>query len=241
MILGTKISRIRYLILVAAIAAAFLVLSPQLPQDLKYHNFAGTTVWPNTLTNLPFVLIGVWGLRQVRSEAGRLFAWGVLLTGFGSAYYHMDPDNARLVWDRLPMTIAFMALLAQVLDLWADLRNWAWPLFGFGIGSVAWWRVTDDLRWYAIVQFGPALVLVPAAIADPRIRGLWRGALAYAGAKLLERFDAPIYAAIGTSGHALKHMAAALAAYWILLWISTFSGTASRNRTPAPGETSTGR
>ena len=40
---------------------------------------------------------------------------GVALTALGSGYYHLAPDNARLVWDRLPMTIGFMGLLAAVL------------------------------------------------------------------------------------------------------------------------------
>ena len=31
----------------------------------------------------------------------------MLLTAVGSSYYHLAPDNERLFWDRLPMTIAF--------------------------------------------------------------------------------------------------------------------------------------
>jgi hypothetical protein len=37
-----------------------------------------------------------------------LFA-GVTLSSLGSSYFHLAPDNARLMWDRLPMTIAFIS------------------------------------------------------------------------------------------------------------------------------------
>jgi len=40
-----------------------------------------------------------------------LFA-AVALTCVGSAYYHLAPTTSRLTWDRLPMSRAFMALLA---------------------------------------------------------------------------------------------------------------------------------
>lgn len=34
---------------------------------------------------------------------------GLILTALGSGYYHLAPDNARLVWDRIPIMITFMA------------------------------------------------------------------------------------------------------------------------------------
>ena len=41
----------------------------------------------------------------------------VLFTAAGSAYYHAAPDNEALFFDRLPITIAFMALVAsQIVD-----------------------------------------------------------------------------------------------------------------------------
>jgi hypothetical protein len=159
--------------------------------------------------------------------------------------------NKRLVWDRLPMTIVFMSVLSAVLEEWAGLRGWRWPLIGFGLASVLWWQFSGDLKVYVLVQFGPALVLVPAAMTDSRMRGIWKSGAAYVAAKIFEIFDAQIYNAIGFSGHSLKHLAAALAAYWILQWMvrsfnrvqavelrpvtikqwtSTFSGTRSRSR-----------
>jgi hypothetical protein len=33
---------------------------------------------------------------------------GLSLTAFGSGYYHLAPDNARLVWDRIAIMMVFM-------------------------------------------------------------------------------------------------------------------------------------
>ncbi len=38
------------------------------------------------------------------------------MTSFGSAYYHLVPDNDRLMWDRLPMAAAITALVAATLS-----------------------------------------------------------------------------------------------------------------------------
>ena len=40
---------------------------------------------------------------------------GIALTGFGSSYYHWDPNDRTLFWDRLPMALSFMAILAIVI------------------------------------------------------------------------------------------------------------------------------
>lgn len=45
------------------------------------------------------------------SLRGELCGWtffyiGVAAVGFGSSYYHLEPNDARLVWDRLPVSIS---------------------------------------------------------------------------------------------------------------------------------------
>ena len=62
---------------------------------------------------------------------------GVGLVAVGSSYYHWRPNNARLVWDRLPMTVGFMSLIAVVLSETLDVAG-AWPGDGAGcLGSAA--------------------------------------------------------------------------------------------------------
>jgi hypothetical protein len=228
--------------------AVFFV--PRIAQDPAYHVFAdGRTLLgiPNCLdviSNLPFVLVGALGLSRLLSrkpgwsirfrEPGErwpyviLFA-GVMLVGLGSSYYHLAPDNERLVWDRLPMTLGFMSVLAAVVSERVSLgigSRLLIPLLLLGLLSVLYWHVTErlgagDLRPYALVQFVP-LILIPLMLLlfPPRYT---RGAemvgalLLYGAAKLLETADGWILS-IGhvVSGHTLKHLVAAAATWWIL-------------------------
>lgn len=46
---------------------------------------------------------------------GELWGWtcffiGVAAVGIGSSYYHLKPNDARLVWDRLPVSFVVRAL-----------------------------------------------------------------------------------------------------------------------------------
>jgi hypothetical protein len=160
---------------------------------------------------------------------------GVVLTCFGSGYYHLAPDNARLVWDRLPITLGFMGLMSAVvcerISRTTGLR--LLPLFlALGVASVFYWYWTElhgigDLRPYLFVQFFPALAiplilwLYPAKYTGNR--ELLFAALLYFAAKLFEFFDSQIYAVSGNliSGHTLKHVAAAWAVWWILRMLQT--------------------
>ena len=158
-----------------------------------------------------------------------MFCVAVALVALGSGWYHLEPSNAALVWDRLPMTVAFMAFVSALL---ADRVSWLlgrallWPLIVAGIASIAWWIRGEaagrgDLRAYALVQFLPAiatpLILLLWRDGSLRARPLWLAFAAYALAKLAEHFDAEILGATGLAGgHALKHLFAALAAWWIV-------------------------
>src|SRR5262249_5913008 len=85
---------------------------------------------------------------------------GVGLTAFGSTYYHLAPGNERLVWDRLPMAVAFMSFYTAILAERIQPRIGVWllgPLVLLGVGSVVNWHLTDDLRLYLVVQFFPIL------------------------------------------------------------------------------------
>ena len=243
------LARRRWLLLgigVAMVAAVFAL--PRIPQDPGYHNFADTRPWlgiPNFLdvaSNLPFLVVGLLGLRFMERTAGGSGAFltpgerqphwvlffGVALTGIGSAYYHWSPDNATLFWDRLPMTIAFMALLAGIIAERVNLALGKYllgPLVILGVLSTLYWhfgeqRGVGDLRPYALVQFG-SLVAIPlmALLFPPRYSGtadLFVAIGWYALAKVLEHFDHEIFAVVGVSGHTLKHLASGAGAWWIL-------------------------
>jgi len=214
-----------------AASLAGLLLLPSIPQDQAYHDFAdqrtllGVPNFWNVVSNLPFIAIGAVGLRQFHRDPGVILLFlGILLTGFGSAYYHLDPSDRSLFWDRLPMAISFMAILAVAIEERVDTRAGAallWPLIGIGVFSLLLWRWTGDLRLYVWVQFFPCLILpLIFLLFSPKYSGTsyWLIAAAlYALAKLFEFFDSAIYSAGSIlSGHTLKHFAAAAACITIL-------------------------
>ena len=237
--------------LVGLATAWFLVGA--ITQDPAYHLFAdqrNLLAIPhahNVLSNLPFALFGGLGLitllsRHVDAGAERgmylVFFSAVFLTAFGSGYYHLEPNDLTLVWDRLPMAIGFMSILAAVVSerinprLGRALLPW---LLAGGIASVFYWHWFDDLRLYALVQFGSLLALVAILLLHRR-RGsglLWLALAFYALAKLLEATDEQIFMLSDEliSGHALKHLAAAAAP--LLIWLRLL-----RNGAGSGGETS---
>jgi hypothetical protein len=236
-----------YLLIFVAVAIAFVALLLQpIPQPLSYHNFADHRSWlgiPNfgdVSSNLPFAIIGVWGLIALFKPGTIKFAdrrerWlytvmfaGLILTAFGSAYYHLAPDNNRLVWDRIPINIVFMALLSAVIAERVNLRMGLalFPVLEIvGIASVLTWHAGElqghgDLRFYAAVQVYAILILLLSLLFPAKYtRGSDFAIVVgfYVLAKILEESDRQIFA-LGhiVSGHTLKHLAAAAASYWIL-------------------------
>lgn len=149
----------------------------------------------------------------------------MFLTGFSSSYYHWQPNDWGLFWDRMPMSVAFMAILANVIEERIDERVGRlllWPLVALGVVSLLIWLRTDDLRLYGWVQFFPVVVLpLIFVLFAPKYTGTgyWFAAAGlYIAAKLLEAFDAQIYAVLGViSGHPLKHVVAACSCACIYL------------------------
>jgi hypothetical protein len=233
------------LIGVTAVAvAAIFVFVPPIAQPESYHNFADERTffgipraW-DTLSNLSFLLVGVLGLKYLFSRGSDatfidqrerwpyivLFV-AVLLTCFGSGYYHLAPDNARLLWDRLPMTLGFMGLVSAIVAERISVRLGSVllaPLLALGVFSVVWWSVSGDLRLYGLVQFYPA-VLIPLIVwlypaRYTGLRELGFAALGYVAAKILEAMDRPVFNLTHgiVSGHTLKHLAAAWGVWWLL-------------------------
>ena len=216
--------------LMAASLAGLLVL-PAIPQDQSYHLFAdcravaGIPNFWNVVSNIPFIAIGAAGLwRFHRDPATIVLFLGFLLTGIGSSYYHWDPNDGTLFWDRLPMTLSFAAILALAVEEHVNARGGAillWPALALGLFSLLLWRWTDDLRLYFWVQFFPGLaVLLLFLLYPPKYTATfyWIIAVAlYALAKVFEFSDSAIYSAgYLLSGHTLKHLTAAAACFAIL-------------------------
>jgi hypothetical protein len=215
-----------------------VALSGPIRQDPAYHAFSdqrelfGIPHFWNVVSNVPFAVAGILGLwviaRRPRgmiaenSLAYVLFFAGAVLIAVGSGFYHVDPNDQTLVWDRLPMTISLMAFFDVVLGEHVGVRlarRALIPLVAVGIASAAYWGLSQtwgdpDLRPYAIVQFLP-LVLVPLILLLypsrlTKVRFLWCVLACYAVAKVFELFDAPVHRALGgVSGHTLKHLSAA--------------------------------
>jgi hypothetical protein len=224
------------------IAIGALLFLPAVAQKSAYHAFHdvrplfGIPNSLNVLSNSAFAIVGLFGLAVVRNAQpvaisqvlkpayAILFA-GTSLTAIGSAIYHWNPTNSTLIWDRLPMAIAFMALFATVIGerITPSIGRAALlPLVFIGMASVFYWAAMDDLRPYGVVQFFPILAIPVLIVCMPNhaFRGgyLIAAIACYVGAKFLEEADGLIYALSHgvISGHTLKHLAAAFGAWLVV-------------------------
>ncbi|MBI1889385.1 MAG: alkaline phytoceramidase [Burkholderiales bacterium] len=228
---------LRLPLLVTLGAAIAMLLHGPIAQLPHYHDFADQHAWlgvPNAadvLSNLGFFVVGVWGLARLRSAAPtlpglsgyRLFLIALVLTAAGSGFYHLAPDNDRLLWDRLPIALACAGLLAGVRTQTHGGAKYDVQLFASAaVVSVFWWYITErngagDLRPYLLLQALP-LVLIPLWLwiyRSPRIDWIYFGGaiVLYIAAKAAELHDHGILQTTGIiSGHTLKHLLATGAA-----------------------------
>lgn len=227
---------------------AFTVLSvagalflPAVPQPIDYHDFAdqrsilGVANFLDVASNAGFLVVGLAGLvialrrsTEFEYSAERwpyvVFFVGVALTAAGSGYYHLAPDNERLFWDRLPMTIAFMSLIAaqitERISVRAGLALLA-PMLLVGAASVVYWIFTEragagNVMPYVVLQAYAVAALLLIALTRPsrytRGTDIYWVFGGYVAAKLLELLDQQVLESLGlASGHSLKHLVAALA------------------------------
>lgn len=220
----------------------FWWITGPIPQSPTYHDFADQRSWfeisnsLDVLTNILFCLVGLLGLaalhhnRQIESPVFRMyltFFISVFLTGLGSIYYHLNPSDSTLVWDRLPLSIALMSFLSLVfservnLELGQKLFPW---LVLAGVCSVIYWFWLDDLRLYILVQFGSIMVLpfILWCYKGSNSGVLWAALNFYAAAKIFEYMDQQIYqySTELISGHSLKHIAASLSTFMVVVKLS---------------------
>jgi len=149
-----------WILLGAVLAVVFIVyLLPPIPQSESYHDFAdrraflGIPNFLNVASNALFLLVGLpgmWFALRAGAKPGTFldarerwpyfaFFVGVTLTAFGSAWYHWNPNDHTLVWDRIPMTISFMSLVAVLVSERINVSaglGLLLPLIATGIGSV---------------------------------------------------------------------------------------------------------
>jgi hypothetical protein len=239
------------LLLVAAIGPALT------GAEAGVSTFADDRAWhqlPNAmdvLSNLPFLLIGLWGLRRLhwldRShdhaataaqephlnslDCAWIFFAGLVACAAGSTFYHLQPDMLRLAADRAGMAIVFAGLIGfAVCERVSQRAGWvaAWTTLASGLLAVAVWRETGNITPWAVVQFGGMALVLTLALARPMTDavGLKLGwvIFVYALAKVFELADHGIYEATHhlISGHSLKHFTAALAGMPVLLALQAF-------------------
>ncbi|WP_298876058.1 hypothetical protein [uncultured Bradyrhizobium sp.] len=242
-------AREKYLLAALAVLALIAFFAPALPAA-GWHipHFVDTRAWldvPNAgdvLSNLAFLAMGVWGLEQLRasSDAPVGSSWffvGLILTCLGSGFYHLDPDMPqRLIADRLGMAVAFAGFLGIATSERISMRaGEAVLVLTMVAGLLAAWVARDNLTPWAVVQYGGMALAVALALAKPRAGALGvplGGVIVfYVLAKLFELGDATIFEATGhvVSGHTLKHLAAALAAWPVINALRSTGSVPSRH------------
>jgi hypothetical protein len=223
----------RYAILLFVVLGTLVFMMTRQPfgQVLSYHDFAdkrtlfGIPNFLDVVTNTAYLFVGLAGIRYCRDCAALSYrpAWitlfvGVALISAGSAYYHLNPTNETLVWDRLPMTVGFMGLFVALLAEYVDIRVGKYlffPALIIGVFSVLYWGWVDDLRLYYWVQ-GIPLLIVPLLVFLFRPKYSHQAMLLialgfYVLAKIAEIYDREVYEFSQNylSGHSLKHLLSA--------------------------------
>ncbi len=219
---------------------AVILFSAPIPQDPNYHLLVnkrylfGIPNFADVISNLPFTMIGLMGLflcfsnQQKTSPSWLTFFIGLIFVAMGSSYYHLNPNNQTLVWDRLPMMISFMGLFVALLteNIPGFNEKPALPIAVFlGLSSVIYWHYSNDLRFYGFMQFAP-LAAIPLILYlykgqyTHRIY-LMYGLLCYILAKVFEMADKLVFDLTGQllSGHTIKHLFAAAATYCVYLML----------------------
>lgn len=222
-------------VLFLPLALLYIIGSP-ITQAQEYHQFAdqkpffGVPNFHNVMSNIPFLLTALIGFYDYKknpdsySVSWLAYFFGVLLVAPGSAFYHLAPTDFTLIWDRVPMTIAFMGIMSCVLselyNIKAEKKLLAFLVI-FGMYTVAHWVFFNDLRIYFWVQLSPIIAFLYVSIAIPtkslKTKHLLIAVFFYILAKLTEKYDGEIYETINYSGHSIKHLLASVAIYALIV------------------------
>jgi predicted membrane channel-forming protein YqfA (hemolysin III family) len=233
----------KQIVLYAIALGTFLVilLLDPIIQDQQYHNFADQRSFfaiPNffdVTTNIFFAFIGIIGMyftlnnnRQFARWAWFVFFFGVFTLCFSSGYYHWIPNDATLFWDRLSLTLIFTSMVIALLSEFISFRIEKFflvPALVFGVCSIIYWHIFEDLRIYYWVQLAPImtipLLMILYSYKNGHKKYLIMTLIFYMLAKIVEIYDKEIFIVNNEilSGHTLKHIFAAAGAFSILLMI----------------------
>lgn len=230
--------------LYAAVAMVIDPLTAPIAQDPAYHAFADARAlgripnFADVASNLAILAPALAGLVLVQrvdapmrfgSPAERAFALlffaALVATALGSTWYHLAPDNDRLLLDRLPIGLAFTAFIAWLVAERTRPRGGGvallLPWIAVGPASVLWWYAGElhgagDLRPYLLLYVfvfvaTPLLLSLPTAYS--RARAYWWAYLAFALGMACDRLDHAIWIWLDgwISGHTIKHLLMGLA------------------------------
>src|SRR6266545_1636064 len=193
---------------------------PRVVQEPVYHAFADQRSWlgvphaANVLSNVAFLAVGALGMGALTTSRRARFglaseaalwcvALGFVATAIGSSWYHVEPTDGTLGWDRLAMTLIFTGLLGAAIAqrVGENVARVALAvIFELGVASVVYWHVTGDLSLYITLQFGGIIALVLLLLLTRRRDDpfAWWWVLAwYVLAKLAEAGDQAVWNATG--------------------------------------------
>ena len=236
-----------FLLAISFLSVIAIILLPPIAQDLNYHQFAdqrtllGIPNFFNVISNVPYLIAGLAGCFLILKQSTlsivssiknsyTLFFVSVSLVCIGSSYYHLTPSNHTLIWDRLPMTLAFMSFITVIIGEYIHektARALFVPLLITGIFSALYWYWSEtinqgDLRLYILIQFLPIIIIpIILRIYTPKFTHnnyFWLIIACYALAKLFEITDQLVFDTIKIlSGHSIKHLISAAAPYLFYL------------------------
>jgi hypothetical protein len=247
--------RTRVLLVVAAVAILAVACLATITRGPDFHHYADARTWlgiphaGDVLSNLAFILAAILvgrsraaDLRTSRNAAAAYVGGaraGMIAIGIGSAAYHVAPRDLALVFDWAPIALTLAIVTAAVATDRAGPRTGRITLAVSAvcaIGAVAWWYATGgtdggNMAPYVAVQAAgialPPLVALTARGAIP-MRWLLAAVGAFALARLCGAHDRALLDACGISGHACKHIVAAVAAACALHALSAASPTPNR-------------
>jgi len=216
----------------------------KIEQQQSYHNFAddrvivGVTNAVDVLSNLAILVPGLLGIALMYKRQSTDYTYyqqfepiilltlfgGMVVTAIGSMWYHLDPNDSTLVWDRMAMTVVMTALCSLVIsDRFSGLfaAKIHIPLLFFGLFTVLYWHFVGDLRPYYIFKLQAPIILVALLIfgqeSYDRVSDYVVTMMLFLLASILEYEDYMVFDATSIiSGHSLKHLVAGIGFFWLL-------------------------